>query len=145
MAELEVALSSVDHITLQPAYDVERLLPNNLTAEDLQRSTTFPSRVVDAPITEGDVLGEITLSYGDTVYATVPLLASNNVEASRLLVFRRNALDFLSRKSVRIVAVVLVIIVVLAVLWLRSPMRRNRRYGKVTHGGANRRYRGRRH
>ena len=36
-------------------------------------------------------------------------------------------------------------IVVLAVLWLRSPMRRNRRYGKVTHGGANRRYRGRRH
>lgn len=145
VAELEVALSSVDHITLQPAYDVERLLPNNLTAEDLQRSTTFPSRVVDAPITEGDVLGEITLSYGDTVYATVPLLASNNVEASRLLVFRRNALDFLSRKSVRIVAVVLVIIVVLAVLWLRSPMRRNRRYGKVTHGGANRRYRGRRH
>ena len=145
VAELDVALSSVDHITVQPAYEVERLLPNNLTADDLHRETTFYHKVVDAPIAEGDVLGEITLSYGDTVYATVPLLASNDVEASRLLVFRRNALDFLSRKSVRIGAIVLVILVVLVVLWLRSPLRRNRRYGKVTHGSANRRYRGRRH
>ena len=145
VAELEVALSSVDHITLQPAYEVERLLPNNLSAEDLQREPTFYSDVVDAPISEGDVLGEITLRYGDTVYATVPLLASNSVEASRLLVFRRNALDFLSKKSVRIGAVVIVGLAVLVVLWMRSPMRRNRRYGKVTHGSANRRYRGRRH
>ena len=145
VAELEVALSNVDHIAVQPAYEVERLLPNNLTAEDLQRKTTFPSKIVDAPITQGDVLGEITLSYGDTVYATVPLLASNSVEASRLLVFRRDALEFLSRKSVRIGAIVLVVVILLVVLWLRSPMRRNRRYGKVTHGSANRRYRGRRH
>ena len=145
VAELEVALSSVDHIAVQPAYEVERLLPNNLTAEDLRRQTDFPNKVVDAPIAEGDVLGEITLSYGDTVYATVPLLAANSVEASRLLVFRRDALEFLSRKSVRIGAIALVAVVLLVVLWLRSPMRRNRRYGKVTHGSANRRYRGRRH
>ena len=145
VAELEVALSSVDHITVQPAYEVGRLLPNHLTAEDLRRQTSFPSKVVEAPITEGDVLGEITLSYGDTVYATVPLLASNSVEASRLLVFRRDALEFLSKKSVRIAAIVLVVVVLLVVLWMRSPMRRNRRYGKVTHGSANRRYRGRRH
>ena len=145
VAELEVALSSVDHITVQPAYEVERLLPNHLTAEDLRRQTSFPSKVVEAPIAEGDVLGEITLSYGDTVYATVPLLASNSVEASRLLVFRRDALEFLSKKSVRIAAIVLVVVILLIVLWLRSPMRRNRRYGKVAHGSANRRYRGRRH
>ena len=42
-------------------------------------------------------------------------------------------------------AVVIVVLAVLVVLWMRSPMRRNRRYGKVTHGSANRRYRGRRH
>ena len=145
VAELDVALSSVDHITVHPAYEVERLLPNNLTAEDLRRQTSFPSKVVDAPISEGDVLGEITLSYGDTVYATVPLLASNDVEASRLLVFRRDALEFLSKKSVRVAAIALVVVVLLVVLWLRSPLRRNRRYGKVTHSSANRRYRGRRH
>ena len=145
VAELDVALSSVEHITLQPAYEVERLLPNDLAAEDLERKTTFYSDVVDAPISEGEVLGEITLAYGDTVYATVPLLASNSVEASRLLVFRRDAIAFLSKKSVRIAAIALVVLVLLVVLWLRSPMRRNRRYGKVTHGSANRRYRGRRH
>ena len=145
VAELQVALSNVDHITVQPAYEVERLLPNDLTAEDLERDLTYYNEVVDAPIAQGDVLGEITLRYGDTVYATVPLLASNSVEASRLLVFRRNALEFLSRKSVRIGAVVLIVVILLVVLWLRSPIRRNRRYGKVTHGSTNRRYRGRRH
>ena len=144
VAELEVALSSTDHIAVQPAYEVERLLPNHLTAEDLRRQTSFPSKVVEAPIAKGDVLGEITLSYGDTVYATVPLLAANDVEASRLLVFRRDALEFLSRKSVRIGAIAAVVVILLVVLWLRSPLRRNRRYGKVTHGSANRRYRGRR-
>ena len=144
VAELEVALSSTDHIAVQPAYEVERLLPNHLTAEDLRRQTSFPSKVVEAPIAKGDVLGEITLSYGDTVYATVPLLAANDVEASRLLVFRRDALEFLSRRSVQIGAAALVVVILLVVLWLRSPLRRNRRYGKVTHGSANRRYRGRR-
>lgn len=145
VAERPVALSNVDHITAQPAYEVERLLPNHLAVEDLERELTFYSEVVDAPIAEGDVLGEITLRYEDTVYATVPLLASNDVEASRLLVFRRNALDFLSKKSVRIGAVILLVLILLVVLWLRSPLRRNRRYGKVTHGSANHRYRGRRH
>ena len=45
---------------------------------------------------------------------------------------------------VLIAAIVLVVVVLLVVLWLRSPMRRNRRYGKAIHGAANRRYRGRR-
>ena len=144
IAELPVSLSQIDHVTLQPAYEVERLLPNHLSPEDLVRTPTYYSDVVEAPVSEGDVLGEITLSYGDTVYATVPLLASNDVEASRLLVFRRDALEFLSRKSVKIAAVAAVVLVILVVVWLRSSLRRNRRYGKSYHSGTNRRYRGRR-
>ena len=144
IAELPVSLSQVDHITLQPAYEVERLLPDHLSPEDLTRTPTYYSDTVEAPISEGDVLGEITLSYEDTVYATVPLLASNDVEASRLLVFRRDALEFLSRKSVKIGAAVVVILIVLVVIWMRSSLRRNRRYGRSTHSSASRRYRGRR-
>ena len=73
--ELAVSLSETTHIVVQPAYDVERLLPDDVAVEDLERTLSYPDYpegVVEAPISAGAVLGEITVSLGDTVYATVP-------------------------------------------------------------------------
>ncbi len=142
--ELPVDLSERDFVVLHPAEDVERLLPNDLNVEDLTRTITPVSEMVDAPISAGDVLGEIVISYGDTVYATVSLLALTDVDASRLLVFRRNALEFIQRREVKIAAVVVVVLIIAILLFIKFSGRRRRRYGRsrtYTYGSS---YRGRR-
>lgn len=140
--ELTVDLSERDFVVLHPAYDVVRLLPSDLDVDSLERTFSFPSEVVDAPISEGDELGEVTLSYDGTVYATVPLLALTDVDASRLLVFRRNALDFLRRREVRLGAAALAAGVVVLLVLVRVYGQR-RRYGKKNHYTQSTAYRGR--
>ena len=92
----------------------------------------------------GAVLGEITVSLGDVVYATVPLVAQNDVAASRLLVFRHTVLEFVGRREVQIGAVALVVLIIVVLILVKSSGRRRRRYGRS--GGAyhRRNYRGRR-
>ena len=87
ICEVPVALSQqTSHVVVHPAADTTAILPNDLAIEDLQRVITLDREVVDAPITAGDRLGEVTLCYGDTEYATVPLLAMSDVAASRFLI-----------------------------------------------------------
>ncbi len=145
--ELAVSLSETTHIVVQPAYDVERLLPDDVAVEDLDRTISYPDYpdgVVEAPISAGAVLGEITVSLGDVVYATVPLVAQNDVAASRLLVFRHTVLEFVGRREVQIGAVALVVLIIVVLILVKSSGRRRRRYGRS--GGAyhRRNYRGRR-
>ncbi len=145
IAEREVSLSEITHVVVHPAYEVERLLPNDVAPEDLERTYTYTADVVEAPVTKGDVLGEVTISYEDQVYATVPLLARDDVAASRLLVFRRDVMDFVSRTEVRIGAVVLVVLILVVLILIKTSGRRRRRYGRG--GGYSSRssnYRGRR-
>lgn len=144
IGELEVALSDTTHVVVQPAYDVQCLLPNDVLVSDLERTESYPSKIVDAPISEGDELGSVTISYEGKVYATVPLLAQNDVEASKLLVFRRNVLDFVGRTEVKIIAVLILVLIIALVILLRMPGRRRRRYGKGGGYGMSRNYRGRR-
>ena len=142
--ELEVALSDTSHVVVHPAYDVECLLPNDVLVSDLERTESYPSKVVDAPIAEGDELGTVTVSYQGKVYATVPLLAQNDVEASKLLVFRRNAMEFIGRTEVKIISVLILVLLIALVILIRLPLRRRRRYGKGGGYGVSRNYRGRR-
>ena len=144
--ELAVSLSETTHIVVQPAYDVERLLPDDVAVEDLERTLSYPDYpegVVEAPISAGAVLGEITVSLGDTVYATVPLVAQNDVAASRLLVFRHTVLEFVGRREVQIGAAALVVLVIVLLILVKTSGRRRRRYGRGS-GYRPRNYRGRR-
>ena len=66
------------------------------------------------------------LKDGDTSYATVDLLASNDVEADSLMVFRHNVTLFFQKPTVRIGIVVLaVLILLLAVLYFTRGSRRD--------------------
>ena len=84
----------------------------------------------------------MTLSRGDMVYATVPLLALTDVDASRLLVFRRDALEFIHRRDVRIGAAA-AILGVAALSILVRMLGKRRRYGKKNHYTQSTAYRGR--
>ena len=108
-------------------------------------SVTLDNETALAPIAAGDRLGEITVSYDDTTYVTVPLLAVADVSASRFLSLRHAIGEFFSQRSARIAVLALVVLVAALVLWFRF-YGRNRRYGKP--GSKQYRhhsYRGRRH
>ena len=91
---------------------------------------------------QGDRLAEVELSYGDTVYATVPLVSVAGVEASRSLVVQKQIREFLSQTSVRIAIAAVVVLILILVVWKVTMGRRRYRYGKSV--SRQRNYRGRR-
>lgn len=146
VCEVPVTLSTeTNYVVAHPAMNVTRMLPNDLDVESLTRDIRLNSESVEAPIAAGDELGTMVVSYGDTVYAELPLLALSDVSASWLLIAKRDVLAFLSQKWVKLtaagVAVLILVIIVLRIL-LRSRSRRygSRRSREYAHTG----YRGRR-
>lgn len=137
--EVEVTLSQEQNmVKVHPAQSIERLIPADISVEDITRTVTFVSESVEAPVSRGQVLGSVTLSYGDTVYATVELLADEDVSASRLLVFQRDVLEFLGGKTFR-TGVTIALGGLLAFALLLLLLRRGRRRSRKRSG-----YRGRR-
>ena len=140
--EVPVDLSKMDHVTVHPAQDAEVLLPNVLSPEHLERTMDLPE-IVDAPIAAGQKLGTMTLSYDGTDYATVDLLASFDVEASRLQTILRSIRDFTDHLAVRIVGILLLLLIIFLVVWKLFLGRRRYRYGRSVSRRYRSSYRGR--
>lgn len=131
--EVAVSLSKTDYVTVHPANDIEVLFRRDLDPADLTRNITLPE-AVEAPITAGQKLGTMELTDGETVYGTVDLLASNDVEADRLMVFRHNVALFFRKPTVRIGVVVLAVLAVLLLVLFLTRGSRRRRYGRSRRG-----------
>ena len=142
LASLPVTLSQeTNSVVLHPAEDVVVLLPNALSADDLKRVIRFERQSVEAPVQAGEVLAEAVLSYGDTEYAAIPLVALNDIDASRSLVLLAQVKAVLAKPIVKI-AVILVVGLLLALLiWKLTIGRRRYRYGKNARPSRN--YKGR--
>ena len=141
--EVPVSLSKMDHVTVHPAKDIEVLLPKVLGAGDLERTITL-EEPVEAPVEKGQKLGTMTLSYDGVTYATVDLLASFDVEASKLMTFWRDVKAFFAKTSVRVGLIVLVVLIVVLVLCKLLFGRRCYRYGRSVSRRGSGNYRGRR-
>jgi len=143
LSEVPVSLSrEVSYVTVHPQSDVELLLPNDVKPEDLEKTVTLTNPTAEAPIAAGDPLGEVSLSYQGTTYATVPLLALNDVAASRILVLWHNIQLFFSRTIVKIAAIALGALIVVLLLWKLTVGRRRYRAGRSVRRRSG--YRGRR-
>ena len=129
--EVEVTLSQEQNsVKVHPAEGIECLIPSDITPADIERTITFFSESVEAPVTKGRVLGQITLSYNGVVYGTVDLLADEDVTESRLLVFQRDALEFVKSTPFKLgvagaAALILLIIIVCAAAKKRRRRSRN--------------------
>ena len=145
ICEVPVNLSSeANYVVVHPAVTLERMLPNDLSPDALERSITLHSESADAPIAAGDELGEMTLSYNGDVYGTVPLLALSNVSASWILLAKRTVGEFFARPLAKLILVVLIILLLLVlVLLLRARRASRRRYRRKRYSAAGN-YRGRR-
>lgn len=144
ICEVPVALSSeTNYVVVHPETGLTRMMPVELGDGDLERTVTLYAESVDAPVAAGDELGTITLSYGDTVYGTVPLLALTDVSASWVLTAQRDALEFLSQKWVKLAAAgVAALTAALVVLRAMSIPRRRRRSKRRGSGGGSYSYNG---
>lgn len=142
LASIPVTLSQeTNSVVLHPAEDVVVLLPNALSADDLKRVIRFERQSVEAPVQAGEVLAEAVLSYGDTEYAAIPLVALNDIDASRSLVLLAQVKAVLAKPIVKI-AVILVVGLLLALLiWKLTIGRRRYRYGRNVRRSRN--YKGR--
>ena len=126
--QVPVTLSRrANYVSIHPAEDVEVLLPSNLTAEDLKQDIQLDTDSVAAPVAEGQKLGTITVTDSDgNVYASVDLLAANEVPASRVLTILHKLQVFFSNPLMKILAAVIVVLAL--VLLIRRLRRRPRRY-----------------
>ena len=135
----------VNTVKVHPAVEVTRLIPDDIDpALDIERIVTLYDASVEAPVVKGQVLGQVTLRYGNTVYATVDLLADEDVSASRILIFQRDALEFLHRPVVKYSAIGAATLIVLLIVLRLVLGSRRRRYGRGTSRRSIGGYRGRR-
>lgn len=141
--EVPVELSEIDHVTVYPAETKEVLIPKGLDGEDLDR-TIILQDPVEAPVTKGQKLGSMELSYDGVIYATVDLLAGFDVEASKLMTFWRDTQEFVEKPAVKIGAIVLLALLVVLVLVKLIFGRRRYRYGRSVGRRGHGSYRGRR-
>jgi D-alanyl-D-alanine carboxypeptidase (penicillin-binding protein 5/6) len=143
LASMPVTLSrDASSVALHAKEDVNILMPSALKPEDLTRTIRFVQKTTEAPVSEGKELAEVELSYNGTIYATVPLVALNDVPASKLLVFRSQVVHFFALPLVRAACVLLGLLVLALIVWKLTVGRRRYRYGKSVRPP--RGYRGRR-
>ena len=148
VGEVGVELSQQQNtVKVHPSGTVERLLPTDMDpVKDVDRIITYTAESVEAPVEKGQVLGQITLQSGDTVYGTLDLLADEDVAVSRLLVFRRDLLEFLHKPILWIglgAAGAVIILIIILRLVLSSRRRQYSRRAPSRKSG-NSGYRGRR-
>ena len=66
---------------------------------------------MEAPVAEGQILGEITLSYNGREYGTLDLVTTNSVERSDFLYRKAQVMDFFSHSGTKLLLAVVGILV----------------------------------
>ncbi len=144
LGSMPVTLSKrTNQVPLHVAQDVQIMMPSNLKPEDLTRTLRFTKKTTEAPVKKGEKLGEIILSYGKTVYATVPLVAYNSVSATRSLVVLHAVQVFFDMTIVRVLCVLAGLLLAALAVWKLTVGRRRYRYGKSV--SRSKGYRGKHH
>ncbi len=120
-----------DYVTVLPSDSITALLPNDLDPALFTQTVDLPE-ALRAPIEKGQVIGSITVSYGDKTYGTVDLVAATGLERSQMLYLLDRVTWIFSFLWVKLLA--LVLIVAMALLIARrmvfGPSRRRRRSKK---------------
>ncbi len=144
--EIPVTLSDTDHVLLYPQGSISALVSNDLDVDALDQTIELDADSVEAPVSEGQVLGHLTLSYTDettgetTVYGTLDLVALNDVERSQLLYMVDRAKTIISSFWFKLAVIVFIILVIVLIILISTHVRRRRNRSRAYgYGGSNRR------
>ena len=134
VASVKVTLSRErEDVMVRPVGSIERTLPRNLDQEQIESRITLFSDTVEAPVTAGQVLGTMTLTYDGQVLGTLDLAADTDVSRSELLYKKAQFLAFWHSIGGKLVLAA-VIVVVCVLVWLLAF--RRRRPGRRSYAGS---------
>jgi len=128
---------NADSINLVPAEPIIALAPEGTNLDHFQREVTLfhGGDALSAPITQGDVLGEVTFTDGERTFGPIALIATENVYLSRVDVIIDEVEETLQSVWVQIVIIALVALVLLFVIGIivravRKSKRKKARMGR---------------
>ena len=133
IASVDVSLGrDVDYVNLRPATSVSLLLPNGYDPTvfdfDLQVYSLQQGQTVTAPVTAGEVLGEISVLRDRQNCGTVKLVAASNVELSRIQYVRTHIDETIHTRAFRLIVLGLVFLLALYLAWVIFYRIRRLRY-----------------
>ena len=103
-----------DSVNLRPEAPIRLLLDNDTPNEEFVRTVVIYSErkgeQLYAPITSGEVLGEVTLTRNGENYGTRLLVANTSISLHRFEYIKNQLKDALSSKTARIIIFVLVVL-----------------------------------
>ncbi len=143
LAQVAVTLSKTDHVLVRPAAQLECTLPVDTDVSAIKQEVTLTAETVEAPVTEGQVLGSLTLTHGDKLLGTVDLVAVSGAERSVFLYRLTQIKSFFSNPLFKLLGIV-VLAIVLILLVRVVFMRPRRRYRSRRRTAYRRNYTGRR-
>ena len=123
IASVDVALGqNATYVNLRPATSIIVLLPNDFNADEFEKDIRVYAlengEPVKAPVTAGQVLGEVTLRRGDVSYGTVKLVASASVQLGRLQYIKQQIRETTQQRSFRMAVAVLAVLFLLYLIWV---------------------------
>lgn len=127
LAQLEVTLADTDHVLVRAEGSLSALLPKDLDMSEFEQTIELYSESVEAPVSKGQVLGEIHLSLKGEDYGSLDLVALNDVERSDLLYYIDRAEKFIAQTWVKVAAVAFVLFIILLIIMINSRRKRRRR------------------
>ena len=124
-----------DFVNLHPESSIVLLIDNDIPLEQFKKNIIIYSVENDepliAPVSAGDVLGEVTLTRDGVTYGPVLLVANTDVGLNRLVFIKIQLMDVITGKTARIVlgslAALVAIYVALVIRYNVIKYRRKRR------------------
>ena len=112
--------ADTDTVSVRPSTSITALLPNDTDPNSFERTVTLYSETtgetLQAPISAGQEVGEISVSLDGKVYGSAKLVTSTSVDLSRVQYMRSNLKNTLHQPVVVITFWVLVLLFVLYIL-----------------------------
>ena len=131
LAEVPVELGlGANSVVLRPERNVTALLPNDVDMADVKLDCkVYDTSPLRAPVDQGTVLGEVTVTFNGVNYGTVNLIANTKVELDRAAFIGAEIKNTLSNKYVRlgITLFIIMLILYLAFILYYNIRRRNKR------------------
>jgi len=112
--------SGADFVNARPEAALTLLLENSIPNEAFDREITLiydeEENPLIAPVTAGEIVGEVTVSRNGVVIGAVPLVANTNISLNGFEYMRRQVSALLSTTIARNIMIVLILLVALYVL-----------------------------
>ena len=124
---MKVTMSrQADEVNVKAQGSITRTLPKSMDVDDIETRVTLFEDTVEAPVEAGQVMGTMTLYYGDEVYGTLDVVAITSVERSELLYKKQQFIEFFQNEGVRIILAVVMFLAAIVILKLTVFRRKKR-------------------